>query len=507
MKITKYLFLLLACLLVSGCDDDKKEPVKPTPTEDRPDVLAWIEDTMRENYYWYKDIPASLNYESDEETFFYSLLSTKDGKKATGGNPYSYIENTAGRTRSFIQEYYSYGIEFRGIFLTKTQIAALVLYVVPDSPAEDAGLERGDWIIQMDGKYITTNEMFASLQGGPKRTLTVVNWSSTAVNPENRITVGNITFVNKREVSIEPATTVVDNPVYLYKTIERGGKTVGYLLYNHFANGTDDDSQKYDNELRTVSKTFKDAGVNEVILDLRYNNGGALSSAILLCELLAPNTVNSNTTLGYLKYNDKQKTQDYEFTFGDYPISPGANLNLQRLYVLTSSSTASASEMVINSLSPFMDVIVIGDQTTGKNVGSVTYPNDNDPYPYGTTTWEMHPIVCQISNSDGFTDYATGFVPGTYNKTHQKTPVSEVGYIDEAFDFETADDGETYAYLTETLPLGDENERMLKVALQMIDGTYTRSIAAPATQGQKFVKLPGSSIDRKASGAVTIDIR
>lgn len=136
MKIKTLLFLFI-CLSLSACKDDDD----PSGNGDRPDTQAWIEDTMREHYYWYNEIPAAgkLNYANDPETFFYSLLSDKDGKVRGGKHQYfSYIkELTGGNTRSAINEEYSYGFEFTGIYADKTHqdILALVLYVVKGSPA------------------------------------------------------------------------------------------------------------------------------------------------------------------------------------------------------------------------------------------------------------------------------------------------------------------------------------------------------------------------------------
>ena len=127
-----------------------------------------------------------------------------------------------------------------------------------------------------------------------------------------------------------------------------------------------------------------------------------------------------------------------------------------------------------------MDVVVIGETTVGKNVGSLEYTSDDNK-------WEMHPIVCQIYNSEDFTDYADGITP----------------------DVEADERGEIVKpnslRIAEIFPLGDSNERLLKAAIDLIDGktTLTRSIDAPGTVAYK--KVPGNSIDRKATGSVIIN--
>lgn len=493
MKFTKYLFLLLTCLFISACTDDEEDD--NDNGIERPEILTWIEDTMREHYYWYDEIPNTkkLDYTLNEESFFNSLLTTKDGKIINGEHyPYSYMENASGSLKSTIQENYSYGIEFTGVYIGDSEIAALILYVVPDSPADEAGLTRGDWIIKIDDNFITTNQMYASLVGSVARKLYVARWDPNAISSSGERT-GN--WVNRREnVQLGAARAVVDNPVHTYKKIERGGKKIGYLLYNHFTPGINDEDESFDNELRNISSE-KFSGVDEFVLDLRYNNGGALSSALLLCAVLMPETA-LGQRLGYLKYNNKQSYPNRYFEATSNLLNPGGkNLNLKRLYILTSSSTASSSEVMINSLSPFMDVILVGDQTVGKNVGSVAYTSDNKE-------WIMHPIVCQVSNSLGFTDYSDGFVPGRYNANGL---VETGNTIDEAFDYEIIN-GIEYASLTETFPLGDENERLLKAALNMIDGTSLLSKETRSPEVKTFRKAPFKSIDRKASKAVVIDL-
>lgn len=142
---------------------------------------------------------------------------------------------------------------------------------------------------------------------------------------------------------------------------------------------------------------FRTQQVNEFILDLRYNNGGLLSCAELLCTMLAPSSA-LGQELGYLEFNNRFNPQIVPFTLNSGLIGNGANLNLNTLYVLTSSQTASASEMVINCLAPYMDVVIIGGTTVGKNVGSRNFSSPE-------LMITMNPIVCKIYNSEGKSDY------------------------------------------------------------------------------------------------------
>ena len=120
--------------------------------------------------------------------------------------------------------------------------------------------------------------------------------------------------------------------------------------------------------------------------------------------------------------------------------------NLTRLFVLTSSGTASASELIINGLRPYLPVITVGDTTYGKNVGSITITDTKNT----TNTWGMQPIVVKVTNSVGFSDYSAGFAPDPANY-----------------------DRDNYFILK---PLGDINEPLLSKALNVITNGGKKSV-------------------------------
>ncbi|MDR2917916.1 MAG: hypothetical protein LBV72_00930 [Tannerella sp.] len=481
MMYRKYLFFLLTCLFLNACSDDNNEPGVGGGDEDRPETLAWIEDTMRQHYLWNDKIKKAgeLNYTADPETFFTSLLyKNEDGKTGASGNHhyYSYIEKATVDTRSFTTEDYTYGFEFTTVVFnlqgsTTKIIGALILYLLPGTPAEEAGLKRGDWIIGIDNNPITTQEDVMSLLGGTEKTFTIAQWDSKTNG-----------FINSRHVPIGTATSVDYNPILTYDVIPRAGKQVGYLVYDRFMKGIDNDNTVFDDQLRTLSSGLF-SGVNEFVLDLRYNNGGLLSCVQLLCAILGPDHILTAKRLGYLQYNDDSTGN---FTAGKSHLgSTGKNLNLRRLFVLVSSTSASASEAVINLLDPFMEVIVIGEQTEGKNVASAPFTSDDK-------IWEMHPITSKIFNSADKSDYSNGWRPNVK--------------MGDTFDY---DDNGDITSIVDIYGLGDPNERLLKTALEIIDGkSYdeitTKSYAYPIEKvlGRGTI----NSLDRKATNGVIIDI-
>lgn len=447
------LLIVLAGLLVmplyfGGCAVDRWEAYAGRTQTDR-----WIDDTMRVWYYWKQDIPHTndLNYFSPPFEFFASVLSEQDGKD---GQPFSTIDSLdAPATRGVPSTDYGYGFQYTTNHVedNDTALYARLLYVSPDSPAGEAGLERGDWILEMDGEPITENN-YSRLNGGEGITLTVGYYDAAQ----------DTILAYAEPQTLAPARTFYDNPVHYRNVYVSGSKRVGYLVYNHFTGGLTESSTEYDDDLREAFNYFATEQVNEFVLDLRYNNGGQLSCASLLCAMLAPSSA-LGQTLAYLEFNESIGEQ--EMVFDESLIQGGANLNLSRLYVLTSTETASASEMLINCLKPYMEVVLVGGTTVGKNVASRAFVNEE-------LMLEMRPIVCKLYNADRESEYAEGFT-------------ADVS-VDENGD------------MARFLPFGNPDELMLYTALNLINGTQSETQQAAA----QTVTVKYNSVARKASQAV-----
>ena len=243
-----------------------------------------------------------------------------------------------------------------------------------------------------------------------------------------------------------------------------GGRRVGYLVYNHFTSGLSSTSTEYDEDLREAFQYFSSQQVNEFVLDLRYNNGGQVSCAQLLSTMLVPASA-LGQPLCYLEYRANSQEDRTPLYLDENLIQGGANLNLSRLYVLTGSETASASEMLINCLKPYMEVVLIGDVTVGKNMGSLTFTSPE-------LLLTMSPMVCKIYNSQGESDYAEGFQPDIS--------------VDESSD------------LTHFLPFGNQDELMLSTALGQMSGDTSASQDAASLR----TAVKHTSVTRKVSKAV-----
>lgn len=460
MKATNILLFLLGTLIIpvylTSCGEDRwPEYAEQTKTD------RWIDDTMRLWYYWDKDIPQSevLNYFSEPFTFFNSLLSEEDGN---GSSPFSTIDSiTAATSRSIASTDYSYGLEFEleSVENNDTAYYARVLYAAHHSPASEASLKRGDWIMGMNNEPITRKN-YTRLYGDRGMALTVGYYD----------TANDTIVAYPNPYTISGARSIEDNPVFYSNTYIKGDKRIGYLVYNHFSFGpTDNESDiSYNTELLNASNYFTSQQVNEFVLDLRYNNGGYISCAQLLATILAPASA-LGSEMGYLEFNNQINPQTQSFYLDPNLISGGSNLNLSTLYVLTTNETASASEMLINCLKPYMDVKIIGETTVGKNVGARTFTNNE-------LQIAMSPIVCKIYNTKGESDYADGFTPND-------------------FLYESND-------LAHFLPFGDENELLLAKAISLITGgsTSTTQMTTHSLKTTSFV----NSIARRADKAVRI---
>ncbi|WP_300704913.1 S41 family peptidase [Bacteroides sp.] len=457
MKARNILLSILGTLIVpiylTSCGEDRWPAYAAETATDR-----WIDDSMRVWYYWNEEMPPSkeVNYFLEPFKFFSSILSKKDGKNSV---PYSTIDSLVNVTRSIPYTDKSYGFQFTidRVEDNDTAYYAHILYVAQNSPASAINMERGDWIMDMNGEPITKKN-FAALYGSGAMKLTVGYYDVP----------GDTIIAYKVPREIAAARAVNDNPVFYKNVYERAGKRIGYLVYNHFSAGITDNSNEYNNDLRSASQYFASNQINDFVLDLRYNNGGLLSCAELMCALLAP-ADKLGQELGFLEFNTRFNPRQVPFNLDANLIQNGANLNLNTLYVITSDQTASASEMVINCLKPFMQkVVLIGSTTEGKNVGSRAFSSPE-------LMITMSPIICMIYNSKSESDYDKGFKP----------------------DYAINENSN----LAQFLPFGDPNELLLSTALGIIDGSI--ELDKKETRSLKVTTI-ANSIEKRASHAVRI---
>lgn len=466
MKHITYIALTALTLLLTSCGEDRTGEFYAL-IEDR----MWIEEVMRENYLWAEDMPVIENeddYFQEPSSFFKNMLSKNalDGK----GDKYSYMEETKveteEKTRSMMLDRTStYGMEFlltgdpTG---TTAHTFARVLYVLPDSPAEEAGIQRGDWISTIDQERITTDNYKHLIQGGVislKRNQLVQN--------EN-----GLTWQVRDSLNVGPSAMMEINPFFLNKVFEVEGQKIAYLVYNEFTTGPNNEGTEsvYNEQMKQIFAQFKAQSPDAFILDLRYNNGGFLQCAQALGSLLAPASAMGKDFVN-LTFNAQASPQVIRYPFDKNYAD--ANLNLDKVYILTGGQTASASEAVINGLIPYMgaeNVVLIGTKTEGKNVAMQQFKNET----HGLTLW---PVVAFVANANDEGNYSEGFNP------HHE--------LDE--------NKQTHWY-----PLGDPEEYLLKNTLSLIT-TGTMPDLPSSDEGESSRSISAQPLVQKASRPIIVE--
>jgi C-terminal processing protease CtpA/Prc len=411
------LLTLLLALPQTACRKDD-----PTELEV---LIDWIWEGMNEAYYWTEEIDPSLypTDETDPEEYFYSLLYSDDRFSWIVDdyqaliNSFAGIEKTNGISPYFIR------------LRNSDEVIALVQFVVEGSPADSAGIVRGDIITDVNGESMDIDN-YSDL------------FYSESVSLEFADRIGDTLRPNEKSASLT-AIEIDANPVHYSEVIEYENSRIGYLVYTQFTSGKND---KWLNELNNTLLNFKSSSLDAVVIDLRYNRGGSIYMANHLASALVPSDVTqSENVFVNLRWNDLYQTAFEEMDGEDSPslvsyfeINPSINLNLDEVYFLTSRPTASASELTIIGVEPYInDVTIIGDTTYGKPYGSITIEDFEDPPRHN---WAMQPITFKYANALGFSDFVDGLVPDVY----------------------------IYDNLFEAKPFGDITDPILAKALELI---------------------------------------
>ncbi len=446
---------LLALVATTGCSKD--EPTRPGPkpseTSDA-DINRWMFDYMKTHYLWNEAVKKvkpdySLEYEEFLEDILKKVATQNDvnhddGHWEKGKRSYFYsnIQRKNASTKAGIQTRGTdktangLGIEMMIPYYkdeSKTSFIFGIAAVTPDSPADKAGLKRGDFISQVDGAQIKN----ANLENCWEKLL--MTESGTVRMTRYDMNTGK----TGSDISITAA-SYEDNPVWMRKTITTdSGKKVGYLCYGSF-------NYYYDDKLIEAFKEFRKEKIDELVLDLRYNGGGHVVSSAVLATLIAGEAhrgdVYARTTynadrkgetadvykLGVAEYN----TPSSKYRHDPIETALASALGLKQVYVLCTVDTASASELVVNGLRGLdFKVNLIGSTTNGKNVGM-----EPQVETFGKYEYDFSPITFYIENAEGERDYGDGFKPDVeaedylLYKTEKNGPMYPMAWGDEEHD-------------------------------------------------------------------------
>ncbi len=353
-----------------------------TPAGEKAWELAHLQDV----YLFYRDIvPVDPNAYATPEAYFNALIVTSKDR-------FSFVE-----PQSTADAFFNAGqdIGYGAVFKFDAGNQLRIGFVDAGGPLALQGVARGAQITAIGGTAVsalTTAQINSALfpaTVGVSLSLTLLDENQTV----------------PRSITVASA-SVVENPVPLAPVLPADAADplspkVGYLLF-------DDHIATSEAELVGAIASFKAAGVADVVVDLRYNGGGFLYIASELAYMLGGNRLAPNAIFEKLTFNDKhpEKTNDPANTVPFYSTSSSGQvlptLDLPRVFVITAPGTCSASESVINGLTPFVQVIRIGGTTCGKPYGFIQTNNCGDAY---------FAIQFQGVNNVGFGDYTSGFAP------------------------------------------------------------------------------------------------
>lgn len=387
-------------------------------------VNEWMFDLMKENYLWNEplaELESGLDFSDDYTAFLESVLqgvaackdargrdlNYDDGHWSDGVRQYfySYVAGPGSTTRSAGDEVTETGL-WRVQTLLSASMSGIVVYgVTPGTPAARAGLQRGMFITEVDGQSVSRSNytrLTERLYYGP----------SVRLQPNRVVFEAGVPHLEPLPEVTLAAEKFTDPAVYRSAVVPVGDKRVGYLLYMGFESEQDD-------ALLAAFEEFR--GVDELVVDLRYNGGGSVRSSTLLATLIVGNAHHGDTYCR-LTYNARRTAagESGAYRIGDSRVPDGRGtyapiaaalssaLELKRIYVICSGYTASASELLINGLRGFdVEVRLVGTRTNGKNVGMEGYVDrivEGEAYTF-------MPVTFYSENARGFRDYSDGFVP------------------------------------------------------------------------------------------------
>jgi C-terminal processing protease CtpA/Prc len=408
-------YLLAITMVLQSCEvqDDNK-----VPNDIAINNFVW--KGLNLYYLWQADVPNLADdqfaNQSDLNDFLYGYSRPEDLFQQLLNKPRSLYPNPGEAIDRFSVIFSDYnelegilsgttknnGAEF-GLYYkddSQSSLFGVIRYVLPNSDAAAKNVQRGGIFYAINGVTLTP-ENYNALLSNNTYTMNFANYDS-----------GNIT-PNGQSVTLTKS-VISENPVYLTTVINSGTHKIGYLIYNGFY-------PNYESQLNAAFGTLKSQGITELVLDLRYNSGGSVATATRLASLITGQFTNQI----FAKEQWNAKLEDYYNSTNPSTLlnlftnklgnnETLSSLNLNKVYILTTKSSASASELVINGLKPYINVVQIGDLTTGKNVGSVTLydsPNFSKTNSSSKHRYAMQPIVLKIVNKVGFGDYINGLEP------------------------------------------------------------------------------------------------
>ena len=415
-------------------------------------VNTWILRNMHLYYFWEYLLPDDVNGEINPTRYFESLLKPDDIFSFISDDAQALLDDLAGNSITA-----GYSPAF-GLIRGTDKVFIVVEYVTPNTPAKEAGMKRGDIILDINQAGLDTLNYLDLFYAKGTSTYTMGKAEYDEAQERYLLSENGVTLTITKDDEPIPL-----DPVVHTSTIDTSTHKIGYLFYSNFVTG---ETNEFITSLNNALSELESQGITDLVVDLRYNPGGSISSAKNFANALVPfsNAQNEDIFISF-EYNDGL---EQHFLERDGPDSPEllsrfsvseVNLDLERIYFITTNSSASASELIINGLEPYMDVYRIGENTFGKFYGSFVLSGLNAS---PTNNYAIAPVTLKYANALGFTDFRNGLEPNF--------SVSE--------------------NIFETVSLGDIKDPFLSVAIEHIVNGRVLAKALPVSLPYKILKDP-----------------
>lgn len=426
----------------------------------------WLRSWTNDTYLWYNEVEDNNPSDFSVAEYFSQLKTNELTFSGALKDNFHFSQSTEEynkRTQSGVTS--GYGINWEYVSTTAPR-RAIVRFTEPNSPAAIANVKRGFELKEIDGiDFINAS------------TETDVDKINAALSPSDAAQTYNFVFADTSgEVVLETNLTSANielQPVQNVKVMDTTAGKMGYMQFNSFIRTGQDG-------LIDAFQEFVNQGVNELVLDLRYNGGGLLAMASQVAYMIAGSAQTNNQIFETLQFNDKYLnidpvtgktiqptpfyTREIDWSTNQFTNKSLPSVELTRVFVLATENTCSASEAVINGLRGIdVEVVLIGDTTCGKPFGF--YATDNCSTTYFT-------IQFQGVNAKEFGDYSEGF-----------SPVSSPIFDDQLPGCQVTDNF--------SQNLGEENEALLAAAIG-----YAESGSCPVenNRANKALKTKGTGI-------------
>ena len=449
-KIKALVLAALVLCTVTSCFEDLDDNLSAAR-----DINDFVWKAMNATYVYKDNIPDLFNDRFDTSNDYITYLNNFPTPEDLFAS-LIYLPDDVDEFSAIVSNYFdleqflqgtslSNGMAFGLVKLSSDSdaIFGYVRYILPNTDAEAKGLTRGAIFNAIDGTLLTTSN-YRSLIDQNTYTLGFANYNDNGTPDSTSDDV--VTSTDESLTLTKSAYT--ENPILTHKVFNLNGNSVGYLMYNGFRIG---DSNL--TELNAVFAEFQSENITDLVLDLRYNGGGSVSTAIWLASMITGQ--NTGDLFFKEKWNTEiqarlEQTDPESLTnlFVDEMVKRDSNgdityqqninsLNLTKVYVLTKGSTASASELVINGLSPYIDVVQIGSTTRGKPQASITLYDSADfrrANANPSHTYALQPLIYESENANGFSEYYDGLNPSAgFSAVEHFDNLGQLGDINEPF--------------------------------------------------------------------------